>query len=128
MKDTITVIRDSLTKAEIKGDFTEHYLAFDGVGFTLQLTADSLKKVQAAIKPFTDGEDTTVTPEQHYSPLRKARAAREPGANSLPPEVRAAVARFVEEKGLGKVSKGGIVRASFVTAWSDAGKPFLTDE
>lgn len=124
MKDTIFIVKDSLTKNEIKGDFDEHYLSLDGEGFTLQLTADSFKKVQAALRPFTEGEDTSVTPEQHYGPLRKARAARD-GAPNPTPEERAAIAAFVEREGLGTVPKGGKVRGSYVKAWSEAGKPGL---
>lgn len=124
MKDTITVVKDSLTKKEVS-DYSEHYIAIDGIGYSLQLSPDSLRKLTTALEPFVVGEDTSVEPSRFYSPMRRARAAKGEGANSLPPEYRAAVAAFVEEKGLGKVAKGGSVRKAFIDAFEAAGRPGL---
>lgn len=128
MKDTITVVKDSLTKKEVR-EYSEHYIAIDGIGYSLQLSPDSLRKLTTALEPFVVGEDTSVEPTRYYSPMRRARAAKSEGegegANSLPPEYRAAVAAFVEEKGLGKVAKGGSVRKAFIDAFEAAGRPGL---
>ncbi|PVE58790.1 histone-like nucleoid-structuring protein Lsr2 [Microbacterium testaceum] len=127
MKDTITVVKDSLTKKEVS-EYSEHYVSIDGIGYSLQLSPDSLRKLTTALEPFVNGEDTSVEPSRYYSPMRRARAAKGEGegANSLPPEYRAAVAAFVEEKGLGKVAKGGSVRKAFIDAFEAAGRPGLT--
>ncbi|MBS6120756.1 Lsr2 dimerization domain-containing protein [Cutibacterium avidum] len=114
MRKMMALIQDSLTKKELTEDqTTQIILAINDNAYELDLSAESYKKFEAAIKPFIANEEA-----QEAKKIYNRRTTLEPWT----PDEREACRAWAFENGYEVPAKGRI-RKDVREAWEKAGKP-----
>lgn len=121
MRYSKPVVVDSLTGEEVSEEEVHTiYIHMHHEAVALDLTTKSLAAFRKAIEPFSEREEWK---SARVSFTRAASTESDSKRKQPTREERAAISAFVEEQGLGTVSRGGLVRQAYIDAWEAAGRP-----
>ncbi len=118
---TIQIATDSLDGQDLT-EWETVTLSVDRDAWELHLSAENRDRLLEALRPFTQNEPKMARTAMQSGGSQSRRRGQSASAKHAPQD-REAIARFVEERGLGTVGPRGRIKADFVNAWLEAGSP-----
>ncbi len=116
---TIQIATDSFDGKDLV-EWETVTVSVDRDAWELHLSAENRDRLLDALRPFTENEPKVARPVARGG---RSRVRGGTQGSSDASQNRAAIAKFVEEHGLGQVGPRGRIKADFVNAWVAAGRP-----